>query len=536
MITTKERSPVNSGLFGNLSADIPAGFVVFLVALPLCMGIALASGAPLFSGIISGIIGGILIGYASGSPLGVSGPAAGLVVIVLTSIEKLGSFEAFLVAVILSGIIQLVLGFLKAGIIGYFFPSSVIKGMLVAIGITIALKQFPHIVGYDNVIEGEVAFKYGQDDNIFGALLHMFSKVSAGAIVISILSLAVLIFWQTEFISKKKFSKIIPGPLVVVVLGIILYKVFENIPALALGEGHLSSLPSVSSLAEIPTLFTLPDFSILANPAVYTVAFTIALIGSIETLLCVEAADKLDPHKRVTPTNRELKAQGMGNILSGFIGGLPITQVIVRSSANIQSGGKSKLSAIFHGFLLLFSVLLIPSILNMVPLASLSAILLVIGYKLGSPKTFRAIFKLGWFQFLPFIITVVAIIFTDLLIGITIGMVFSVFNILMANYRMPFIFHKEHNNEKVITLKLPEKVTFLNKGGLLQTLDHVEPGKKIMIDASNSISIDYDIVEVVEDFKEKAKDRNIEVEVKNVDYRMPINYLDALKEELKTAD
>lgn len=527
---------VNTGFFGNIRADLPAGFVVFLVALPLCLGIALASGAPLFSGIIAGIIGGVVIGYLSGSPLGVSGPAAGLAVIVLTSIEKLGAFEVFLMAVVLSGIFQLILGFLKAGIIGYFFPTSVIKGMLVAIGITIALKQIPHAFGYDNVIEGTIAFKYEDGDNIFGALVHMFSGISYGAIIISIVSVVILLLWESDYMKGNEKLKAIPGPLIVVILGIILNKVFANIPALALNEVHLANLPLISSFQDIPQHFVLPDFSAITNPEVLTIAFTIALIGSIETLLSVEAADKLDPYKRVTPTNRELKAQGIGNILSGLIGGLPITQVIVRSSANIQSGGKSKLSAVFHGVLLLISALLFPRVLNMVPLACLSAILLLVGYKLASPGTFKSMYKLGWYQFLPFIVTVVAIIFTDLLVGITIGALVSVFNILMSNYKMPYIFKKEHNDENTLRLQLSEKVTFLNKGGLLQTLDHVETGKKIIIDASKSISIDYDIVEVVEDFKEKAKHRNIEVEVVGVDYRMPINYIDSLKAELKAND
>jgi len=526
---------VNNGLFGNISSDLPAGFVVFLVALPLCLGIALASGAPLFSGVIAGIIGGIIIGYLSGSPLGVSGPAAGLAVIVLSSIEQLGGFEIFLVAVVLSGLIQLALGFLKAGIIGYFFPSSVIKGMLVAIGITIALKQIPHAFGYDNVIEGTIAFKYEDGDNIFGALIHMFSNTSLGAIVISLVSLVVLLMWETEYMKSGKV-KTIPGPLIVVVLGIILSKVFENIPALALEEVHLANLPLISGIGEIPNLLVFPDFSALANPQVYTIAFTIALIGSIETLLSVEAADKLDPFKRVTPTNQELKAQGVGNIVSGLIGGLPITQVIVRSSANIQSGGKSKFATIFHGFLLLLSVLVFPTILNMIPLACLSIILLLVGYKLASPKTFKSMFKLGMYQFIPFIVTVVAIVFTDLLIGIIIGTSASIFNIMLANFRMPYVFSKEDQDDNILTLKLSEKVTFLNKGGLLQTLDHVEPGKKIIIDGTKSISIDYDIVEVVEDFVQKAKYRNIEVEVKGVNFRMPINYMDALKEELRAKD
>jgi len=528
-----DNNSLKNGFWANTSADLPAGFVVFLVALPLCLGVALASGAPLFAGVIAGIIGGILVGILSGSPLGVSGPAAGLAAIVLTSIEQLGTFEAFLLAVIISGIFQLILGLLQAGIIAYFFPSSVIKGMLAAIGIIIALKQLPHAVGYDNTIDGNISFMAHFGDNIFSEILHMFRRFSTGAILISIVSLALLILWESPFFKKKKLFTIINGPLIVVLIGIILSQIFGSFPFLALDTEHFVNLRVLSGFKDITSLFTFADFSQINNPEIYKIAFTIAVIGSIETLLSVEAADKLDPFKRVTPTNRELRAQGIGNILSGMIGGLPITQVIVRSSANIQSGGRSRLATIFHGFLLLISALLIPGILNMVPFASLSAILFLIGLKLAKPVLFKSMYKLGSYQFIPFIVTFIVIIFTDLLVGITVGMLFAIFNILLANYRTPFIFDSRHKNKKALTIKLSEKVSFLNKGGLLQALDQVKPGCKVIIDARDSISIDYDVIEVIEDFKEKAKYRNIDLEVLGLSYRTPKKYLEEFKKALE---
>jgi len=516
-----DNNTLKTGFWSNASADFPAGFVVFLVALPLCLGVALASGAPLFAGVIAGIIGGLVMGFLSGSPLGVSGPAAGLAAIVLTSIEQLGTFEAFLLAVIISGIFQLILGLLQAGIVAYFFPSSVIKGMLAAIGIIIALKQLPHAVGYDNSLEGNISFMAHYGDNMFTEILHMFQRFSTGAIIISVVSLALLILWELPFFRKKKMFTIINGPLVVVLFGIILGGIFRNMPSMALANEHFVNLPVISGFNEITSLFTFADFSQITNPEIYKIAFTIAVIGSIESLLSVEAADKLDIFKRVTPTNRELRAQGIGNILSGLIGGLPITQVIVRSSANIQSGGRSRLATIFHGFLLLVSVMLIPGILNMVPLASLSVILFLIGLKLAKPVLFKSMYKLGLYQFIPFIVTFIVIIFTDLLIGITVGMLFAIFNILLTNYRTPFIFETKHKNKKALTIRLSEKVSFLNKGGLLQALDQVKPGCKVIIDAQNSISIDYDVIEVIEDFKEKAKYKNIDLEILGLSYRTP---------------
>jgi MFS superfamily sulfate permease-like transporter len=533
-------SELKPGLFSNYKSDVSSGFVVFLVALPLCLGVALASGAPLFSGIIAGIIGGIVVGYFSGSQLGVSGPAAGLAVIVLTSIQELGAFEVFLLAVVISGIFQIVLGILQAGIVGYFFPSSVIKGMLAAIGIVIAAKQLPHAVGYDNVIDGEISFidhtPVQIGENVVTEILHMLNFINLGALMITLVSVGILLLWDTKFFKSRSIFKMFPGGLAAVVAGIVLSQVFKNIPGMSLSENMFVNLPIPSDVGGIMGLLTFPDFSRILDPKVYTIAFTIALIGSIETLLSVEAADKMDPYKRITPTNKELRAQGIGNIISGFIGGLPITQVIVRSSANVQSGGKSKLSTITHGAILFVAALFLPRILNMVPLASLAAILLLIGYKLAKPTLFKAMFKLGYKQFLPFIVTVVAIVFTDLLTGIIIGMFFGIFNILMSNYRTPFIFDKSDRQGKVLTLRLGQEVSFLNKGALIQALSKVENGCKVVVDASQSETVDYDIIEVVKDFKEQANYREIEVEVIGLGYRSSKDYFKAFVKAIKDPD
>ena len=531
---------LSKGFFGNYKSDLPAGFVVFLVALPLCLGVALASGAPLFSGIIAGIVGGILVGYLSGSQLGVSGPAAGLAVIVLTSIEDLGAFDAFLLAVVISGIFQIILGVLQAGIVGYFFPSSVIKGMLAAIGIMIALKQIPHAVGYDNVIDGEISFidhtPVESGENVITEILHMFNYINYGAMIITIVSLAILLIWETRFFKTNPLFKIIPGGLVAVVMGVVLSLLFKEIPTLQLADKMYVNLPIPSEVGGLAGLVTFPDFSRIFDPRVYTVAFTIALIGSIETLLSVEATDKMDPYKRITPTNRELRAQGIGNIVSGLIGGLPITQVIVRSSANVHSGGKSRLSTVVHGVILLISALLLPKLLNLVPLASLAAILLLVGYKLSKPSLYRSMLKLGKKQFVPFIVTIVAIVFTDLLTGIFIGMLFGIFNILMSNYRTPFIFESSDRQKGALVLRLGQEVSFLNKGALIQALSRVEDGCKVIVDGSRSETIDYDIIEVVNDFGEQAKYRNIEVEVIGLEYRMSKDYFKAFKKALREND
>ncbi len=501
-------------LFSNLKSDLPASIVVLLVAIPLCLGIALASGAPLFSGIIAGIVGGIVVGAISKSSLGVSGPAAGLAVIVLVAIQELGAYDIFLLAVVIAGIFQIILSILKAGVIGYYFPTSVIKGMLSGIGIIIILKQIPHAFGYDADFEGDLDFVQPDGQNTFSELFNMVNYINEGALIIAAISLAILILWDRPFIKNIKALKLVQGPLVAVIVGIVLGIVFQEIPGLALMPKQLVSIPVAESFSGFISQFTLPDFSQFNNPAVYSVAFTIAVVASLETLLSVEATDKLDPEKNVTPTNRELTAQGVGNIVSGMIGGLPVTQVIVRSSANIQSGGKTKASAIMHGVLLLLCAIAIPNILNLIPLASLAAILFVVGFKLAKPALFMQMYKKGLNEFLPFVITIIGIVFTDLLIGIGLGMSVAIVQILWKNYKTPYEMIKgDLDNENHVTLRLAEEVSFLNKAGILHTLDQIPEDTLLDIDASRTKTIHPDVIEIIEDFKLHAKTMNITVNV-----------------------
>ncbi len=506
-------------IFKDFKHDLPAGLVVYLVALPLCLGVALAStGRPdlLFSGIIAGMVGGIVVGFLSGSNLGVSGPAAGLVVIVLGAIESLGSFETFLLAVVIAGVIQLIAGFLKAGLIGYYFPSSVIKGMLAAIGITLILKEIPHVFGYDKDFMGDMYFDQTDGHNTFTELYYAVRFHSKGAVIISIVSIALLLLFDRPFIKKIQFFKYVPGALFVVLTGVGLNLLFANVfPDFQMKDEHLVQLPVAKTAKDFFSFFKFPDFTQFSNFEVYKVAFTLAIVASLETLLSVEATDKLDPFKRNTPTNRELKAQGVGNIVSGLIGGLPVTQVIVRSSANINSGGRTKLATITHGAILLLSAILIPAFLNYIPLASLAAILLLVGYKLSNISLYRGMYKLGWEQFIPFITTVVAILYTDLLRGIGIGMVVAIYFILRKNYKHSYYYKKEtHKDGEVIRLILSEEVTFLNKGNIQLTLEKLPHNSKVIIDGSKSVNIDYDVVEIIHDFKNhRADSNNIEVEL-----------------------
>ncbi len=510
-------------MFKEIKNDFPASIVVFFVALPLCLGIALASGAPLFSGIIAGIVGGIVVGIASGSSLGVSGPAAGLAVIVFSAISTLGSWSAFLMALVLAGVIQLIMGFAKAGFIAYFFPSSVIKGMLTGIGLLIILKQIPHALGYDKDAEGDTAFFQVDGENTLSSITSAFDAISSGAVLIAVLSLIILILWDTVLIKKHKLFQLIQGPIVVVALGIFMNMLYQNnVLNFSLAAEHLVSLPVPDSLEGFLGQFTLPDFSVISHVDVWKIALVMAIVASLETLLCVEATDKLDPNKRVTPTNRELKAQGLGNIVSGLLGGLPVTQVIVRSSANIAFGGKTKLSAILHGVFLLISVISMAGILNKIPLASLAAVLIVVGYKLAKPALFKQMYALGWEQFVPFMATVIGILSTDLLIGISIGMVFGIFYTLHHSYENSHFLKKILSTEagqQVYHLVLAEEVSFFNKASILTTLNDIPNQSKVIIDCSHSKSIAYDVLEIINNYESNAKIKNITVE--------KINYLDA---------
>ena len=503
---------INSQYF---KTDILSGLVVFLVALPLCLGIALASGAPLFAGIIAGVIGGIVVGVLSNSQLSVSGPAAGLTAIVLAAITSLGSYQTFLLAVVLAGVLQILLGIAKAGTVSNYFPSNVIDGMLTAIGIIIILKQLPHAVGYDTDNEGDLFFiEKGEHHNTFSSLIDAINYSQMGAVIICLVSLAILIaFNQVPFLKK---IKVIPGALVAVVAGVVLNEIFKMVsPDLVIQQEHLVNLPTPKSFDDFIAQFTLPNFSAIANPNVWITAATIAVVASIETLLCIEASDKMDPLKRYSNTNTELFAQGTGNILSGMLGGLPMTSVIVRTSANVNSGGKTKVATIAHGTFLLVAVLTIPTILNKIPLACLAAVLLMIGYKLASPSVFKKMWDNGRYQFVPFIVTVVAVVFTDLLKGVAIGLVFSVFYILRANLKLAYFFKKqEHHTGETITMKLAQEVSFLNKAAIKQTLSDLPEGSTLIIDASDAFYIDYDVVQLIKDFLSVgSKDKNVTVQL-----------------------
>lgn len=498
-----------------LRRDLPAGVVVFFVAVPLCLGIALASGAPLFSGLIAGIVGGIVVGAVSGSPLGVSGPAAGLAVIVYGAIQSLGSFEAFLLAVVLAGLMQIALGVARAGILAYFFPSSVIKGMLSGIGLLIILKQIPHAIGWDADFEGDESFLQSDGQTTFSELLRAFDRIEPSAVVVSGIGLAILVLWEKLLVPRARIFQLIQGPLVAVGFGIAYQLTTSRIaPSWALGSQHRVQLPVLDAPSDLFALLTLPDWTQLTNPAIYATAATLAIVASLETLLCVEATDKLDPHKRVTPTNRELLAQGVGNTIAGLIGGLPITQVIVRSSANVQSGAHSKISAIFHGILLLVAVLLFSSVLNQVPLAVLASILLVVGYKLAKPAVFLAMYRQGPGQLVPFLVTIVAILFTDLLTGVLLGLAAGVMDILFRNYQHSLsieTLERDDASGHNVRLRLAEQVTFLGRGALLKHLAVIPDGSHVVLDLSRARSIDRDVLEILDDFESSAPSRGIQV-------------------------
>ncbi len=497
-------------MFKNLKFDFPAAIVVFLVALPLCLGIAVASGAPAISGILSGVVGGIVVGILSDSHTSVSGPAAGLTAIVISAISTLGSFPLFLSAVMLAGLIQLILGFTKSGIIADYIPSNVIKGLLAAIGIILILKQLPHAFGIDTDLEGEFSFLQRDGENTFSELLKIFSFFNWGAVIIASVSFLILTQWKRTPLAKYSF---LPASLVVVVVGVLINILYQSVaPGLVLGASHLVEIPPIHSASD---LFTIPDFSGLLDSKLWIAAFTIAAVASLETLLNLEAVEKLDPHKRIASPNRELVAQGVGNLVGGLIGAIPVTSVIVRSSTNIESGSRTKMSAIIHGFLLLLSVLFLTKYLNMIPLAALAAILITIGYKLASIKTFNAMYAKGLNQFIPFVVTILAIVFTDLLIGILIGLAVSIFYILKSNYKNPFTKEtQELHVGETIRLELSDQVSFLNKASIKNTLWNIDPSSKVIIDARNSDYIDEDVLEIISDFKStRAPENDIQVNV-----------------------
>jgi MFS superfamily sulfate permease-like transporter len=502
-------------LFANLKSDFASGLVVFLVALPLCLGIAMASGAPLFSGIISGVIGGIVVGYLSTSHISVAGPAAGLTAIVLTAISDLGAFDIFLTAVFIAGLLQLILGFVKAGSISNYFPTNVIEGMLAGIGIIIIMKQLPHAFGYDNNFEGDLTFLQADGTNTFSSLLGIFEHIQLGSIVITSISLVILISWDKLAFLKK--LKLVPGALVAVVIGVVLNEVFiASGSSLSIAKEHLVSLPVPTTFEEFQSIIITPNFAGILNPKVWVVGMTIAIVASIETLLSIEAADRMDVQRRYTNTNIELKAQGVGNVISSLLGGLPLTSVIVRTSANASSGAKSKMSAMIHGFLLLISVLAVPFILNKIPLATLAAILLMVGYKLAKPATFKHFWEKGKYQFIPFIATLLAVVFMDLLKGVALGIIISIIFVLKGNLKRAYSFKKdEYVDGDIIHIDLAQEVSFLNKAAIKSTLNDIPENSKVVIDADDTVYIAHDILDLIREFKEtRAVNENIKVKLK----------------------
>lgn len=496
----------------DLKYDLPAGIVVFLVALPLCLGVALASGAPLISGIIAGIIGGIVVGIISQSQTSVSGPAAGLAAVMLASITKLGSFEILLTAILIAGFLQLAMGIFRAGFIANYIPSNVIKGLLAAIGILLILKQIPHVIGYDNRNDDGFTFNRANGENTFSDIIRAFDVLTPGAVVIGLISMLVLFYWDR---TPLKNFRLLPASLFVVVFAVLLNMIFTGaMPSLAIGQEHLVDLPPIDT-SNPGAYLHLPDVSHFSNGDVWVVALTIAIVASLETLLNIEAVDKLDPHKRETPPNRELLAQGVGNICAGLFGGLPVTSVIVRSSVNIQTGNKTKASAILHGVLMLASVLVLSPVLNLIPLSALAAILIMTGYKLAKVSLFRDMYRKGWSQFLPFAVTVVAIVFTDLLMGVLIGLATSIFFLAHSNFRHPFSVeqYRLHIGD-VIKLVLPNQVSFLNKATIKSALWEIPNDSKVLIDASKSDFIDNDVLETIEDYRDVvAAERNVQLNV-----------------------
>lgn len=499
----------------NLKCDIPAGIAIFFIAIPLSLGIALASGAPLFSGLIASIIGGIVVAPLSSSALGISGAAAGLVIMMLTDIEKFG-FTAFLCVVILAGVFQILMGLAKMGSIAHYFPSSVIKGMLSGIGIIIFLKQIPHAVGYDRDYEGDLEFFQSDNYSSFSELSHMMEFISPTAIFIAVVSLAILILWEQPKLKRSNFFQVLHGALITIVVGVWINEFFQIFnPDLALKESHLVNLPVSTNIGDLLQQMHSPDFSQFLNPEIYISALFLALLASVETLLSVEAVDRLDIYKRVTPPSRELIAQGIGNIVSGLLGGLPLTQVIIRSSINIQSGAKTKAAGFISGSLLLLTVVFIPEWLNKIPLASLASVLLVVGYKLTRPKTFKKMYRSGMYHFIPFIVTIFGLIFTNLVFGVLIGMSAALLSIVLENYKTAQYFRETHIGNKII-FRLSEHVSFLNKATLKQTLDQLSANSEVVIDATRSKYIDYDVFEVIRDFKKEAPLKNIQLTLQNV--------------------
>ena len=517
--STSQGSPTPTR-FSTLGQDAPAGLVVFLVALPLCLGISLASGAPLLAGLISGIVGGLLVSVLSGSAVSVSGPAAGLTTVMLAAIATLGSWPAVLAATVVAGAMQLLLGVARAGVIALYFPAAVIRGMLASIGIILIMKQIPHFLGADRDYFEDMDFFQLNGENTFSAIGAALAHVSPGSVLVGGVGLALLLLWDSPAVRRQPWARLVPGALVAVLAAVGLNQLLLALaPTLAVRPEHLVKLPVLSSLSQLAGAMTFPDFSALRNPLTYGVALTIAIVASLETLLSIEAVDTLDPQKRHTPPNRELLAQGAGHLVSALLGGLPLTAVIVRSSANIAAGARSRMSAFIHGLLLLASLLFLGRFLNLIPLSALAAVLLVVGFKLTKPALYRGQWRLGWAQFGPFIFTIVAVLFTDLLKGVSIGLVLGFFFILKDNAKAGSYLRRDEaapDAGDLLHLRLPEHVSFLNKASIVTTLEQLPAGSRVLLDGSRSDVIDHDVLEAIEAFRQAAPARGIALELRGI--------------------
>jgi MFS superfamily sulfate permease-like transporter len=497
--------------FKSIGSDLPAALVVFLVAIPLCLGIAVASGVNEFSGIIGGVVGGIVVGLMSGSNLSVSGPAAGLTAIVAGAVLKLPAVEAFFLAVVLAGVFQFMMGIFKLGIIGDYVPNSVIKGMLAAIGIILILKQFPHLIGYDKNFEGDETFIQVSGENTFSSIVNSLNHITPLAVIIGVVGIGILILYESKFIKSKKVFQLLSGPLVVVIIGILLhYFLSDTASLISVKEADLVNIPVAKTTAEFISFFHLPNWSFITNKDVWITAVTLALVASLETLLGLEAVDKLDPLKRFSPPNRELVAQGAGNIVSGMLGGLPLTSVIVRSSANVNAGAKTKMSTIFHGVLIFVCVAFLPDVLNLIPKAALAAILIFTGYKLAKISIFKEYYKKGWDQFMPFIITLSAIVFTDLLKGVLIGIAVGIFYIIRSNFRTAIFVTTDNNNHLI---RLRKDISFFSKPTLKNLFENMPANANVVIDLAKAEFIDKDIIDTINEFTTNSAEKNIQVTV-----------------------
>lgn len=504
------RGVARTGLFDTWRDDVPAGIVVFLIALPLCLGIAVASGAPLISGVVAGVVGGLVVGALSGSQLMVSGPAAGLTPVVLLGIQQVGGFERLLPAIVLAGILQLLLSGLRAGVIAYYVPSSVIKGMLAGIGLTLILKQLPHALGYDGDYEGDMSFIESSGSTTLGSLVEALQHIQPGAVAAALLGVGVMLWWPRSPFARVK---LLPAPMVAVGVGMVMNEMLRiALPDYAIRGTHLVSLPTITN-GDFAQNFAFPDWSAISSPIVWQLALIIGLVASLESLLSLEATNKLDPQRRDAPVNRELFAQGVGNIVAGLLGGLPLTGVMIRSSTNVDAGAQSRLSAMVHAVLMLLAVVAFGFVLNRTPLAAIASVLLVTGFRLAAPALWRTAWRIGYSHFIPFGITVIAIVFTDLLRGIGVGLVIGLAFIIMEHLRSPVLSRISPPGAVLTRYGLPEQVTFLSKASIVRALNALPSGTRVEIDGRRTTRFDYDALEVLLLFRETAK-------VRNIDYRL----------------